>query len=70
MPASIAVIPGRAEGASPESMNTDQASSAGPVFMGSGLAASRRPGMTAARMITGSLPRLQINCDEAGYHGN
>jgi hypothetical protein len=36
------VIPGRAEGASPESR-----ASGFPAFLDSGLAASRRPGMTA-----------------------
>jgi hypothetical protein len=36
------VIPGRAEGASPESRT-----SGFPAFLDSGLAASRRPGMTA-----------------------
>src|SRR5262249_17537764 len=40
------VTPGRREAASPGSKNTDQENSAWPVFLDSGLAASRRPGMT------------------------
>src|SRR5215831_3076642 len=37
----------RAQRGSPESMNTDLANLARPVFMDSGLAATRRPGMTS-----------------------
>jgi hypothetical protein len=50
------VIPGQAKGLSPEPMNTEASRAVAdlavldplpPVFMGSGLVASRRPGMTA-----------------------
>src|SRR5262249_7096612 len=41
-----AVVPGRTNGASPESMNTVGEAFSRPAFMDSGFAASRRPGMT------------------------